>query len=179
MLLLGCASDGPKQPPRLDLSPNILVEESEIGDGFIIQLSVNNQIDTQSTSAYGIENNLSELFTDLITEAFERQDFEVILPDDRDPEDQVTELEVNIKIINNEIQQATLSSNIIAKAKISVIVKNNATVLTLDFSSTRTQEVALKPSLAEVTDLTELAIAQIIKRLSVDEKIKNLATRKQ
>jgi len=178
LLLFGCASDGPKGPPRLELSPNILVEESKIGDGYIIQLTIKNQIDSKATSAFGINNNLRELYSELITEAFERQDFEVITPEDRDPDDKVTEIEISITTLNNEIKQATLSSNIIANAAISVTAINSATVLTLNFSSTRTKEVPLKPSVEEVTELTELAIAQVIKRLSIDKKLIELRTKK-
>ncbi len=174
----GCASDGPKPPPRLDLSPNIRVENSNVGEDYIIHLKVINKIDSQSKSAYGVENNLRELFTDLITDAFEKQDFEVI--DDEDEiNSKTTQLTVSIIALNNRIEEDTLTSNIISNAELSVSAKKGKTEITLNFKSTRTKEVALKPSLKEVTNITELAVAQVIKRLSIDQRIQTLATSKK
>ncbi len=96
----------------------------------------------------------------------------------RDPKEKVTELEVTIKTLSNQINESNQAFNIIANAVISVSAKNDDTVLSLDFSSTRTKEVPLNPTIDEVTELTELAIAQVIKRFTIDEKILELATRK-
>jgi uncharacterized lipoprotein YajG len=178
ILLAACANDVQNSPPRLDLSPNVLISESNIGQGFIIQLTVKNQIDSKATSAYGIENNLQNLFQELITDALERQEFEVVTAKYRDPKEKVTELEVTIKTLSNQINESNQAFNIIANAVISVSAKNDDTVLSLDFSSTRTKEVPLNPTIDEVTELTELAIAQVIKRFTIDEKILELATRK-
>ncbi len=176
--LSSCANDGLVLPPRLDLSPKIFLNESSVGKGIVLQLKVSNQISSFSTSAYGVENNLRRLFTNLITDSFELQDFEVITADDAEDYSQVTELLVLIKVLNNRIESSTLSSNIIANVSIELQAQNKTDKLTRNFNSIRTQEVALKPTIKEVNKLTEVAISQIVRRLVTDKELLEFASKK-
>ncbi len=170
--LIGCASDGPELPPRLNLSPKTLLGNSEHGEGTVIKLSVINQISHNSTSAYGVENNLRELFTDLLTDSLEQQGFEVTTNAYEDTDTTPVYYNIIIQKLNNKIEQTGFSSEITVEVALDLRAKNNSQELTKTYSSKRLKEVALTPTIDEVTELTNLAVAQIVRRLVRDEELR-------
>ncbi len=175
--LSACASDGVIETPRLSLNPKLLIDKSEFGVDKTIKLTILNQIRTKSTSEYGYETNLRELFTELFTDAFEKVGFNVETDADADIPSGSTYMTIVLLTADNEVNANTLKSEVLGHLQLQVKVKKLGLSLTQNFESHRSQEVALKANIRDVEAVMDQAITQIITRVINNTELKTFISK--
>jgi len=176
--VVSCASDGPTPPPKLSLNPELLVDESEIGEDLTIKLNVTNQMVNHFKSAYGYDSNLKDLFLDLTSDAFDKLGFSIETDPYYQPNKNTILMTVNINYVQNSVKKKSLKSDVSAVVKISMKARKGKSLFNKNFESTRSQEYALNASTENVEEVVNLAIAQIIKRMVDDKEFLNWAAKK-
>lgn len=169
-LFASCASDGPEPAPRLTLDPELLITDSNVGDDISVKLNVTNQMNVQSKSSYGYDNNLKNLFLELTSDALDSRGFSVETDPYFQPDERTVLITLIINDVENHVTKTTLKSNVAAYVKVTIKVRHGKKTLQKSFESRRSQEFALSVGTDEVENIVNLAVAQILNRVVTDSE---------
>ncbi len=176
--LSSCASDGPIETPRLSLNPDLLIDSSNIGEDKTIKLLVLNQLDINTTSTFAYETNLRELISELFTDGFEQQGYDIETGADAEVPAHTTYLTIILTKADNQIKKKTLKSEILAHIQLTVKAKQDGNELNQNFESRRSEEVALSADKKEVEQVVNKALAQVVKRVITNKELMTFMNKK-
>jgi hypothetical protein len=170
LFLSACATDGTveEQAPTVDLTPRLLVNKSNFGDDSPVMLEVRLKTGALAGNPYDFSESPVDTVSTLFADALSEQGFTVYTSEEYLPE-HAARLVVQIDKLQFRTQESAVSSTIKAEVRLKATARSPKGQKTIELETRREQEVAMTPSLDDISRVVGRALAQAAERAVKDE----------